>query len=148
MLQESTTWDLWHMTRGPSSSTKIHMLFLLVVCIVTTVKLIRVWRTALPFRFSPGAGNPEYLRLLQTSGTSLKQWICLTGLMWGVFASVSLYDFCNGLLIEKQTPREMLLFAIQDFSTTLTMTLLVALFSFLARWHMLKRIEYLRHMPD
>jgi hypothetical protein len=148
MLQESATWDLRHMTREPSTSTKIHMLFLLVVCIVTTVKLIRVWRTAPPFRLSQRAGNPEYLRLLQTSGTSLRQWICLTVLTWGVFASVSLYDFCSGLLMEKRMAREMFLFAIQDFSTTLTMTLLVVLFSFLVRWHLLKRIEYLRHMPE
>jgi len=99
--------DLRHMTREPSTSTKIHMLFLLIVCIVTTVKLIRVWRTAPPFRLSQRAGNPDYLRLLQTSGTSLRQWICLTVLTWGVFASVSLYDFCNGLLMEKRTAREM-----------------------------------------
>jgi VanZ family protein len=124
------------------------MLFLLVVCIVTTVKLINVWRGAPPFRLSQRAGSPDYPRLLQSSGTSLRQWIWLTVLTWGVFASVSLYDFCDGLLTEKRTPREMFLFAIQDFSTTLTMTLLVVLFSFLARWHMLKRIEYLRHMPE
>jgi hypothetical protein len=148
MFQESTTWDLRHMTREPSTSTKIYMLFLLVVCIVTTVKLIRVWRRASPFRLSQRDGNPDYLRLLQSSGTSLRQWICFTVLTWGVFASVCLYDFCDGLLIEKRTPREMFLFAIQDFSTTLTMTLLVVLFSFLARWHMLKRIEYLRQMPE
>jgi hypothetical protein len=87
MLQESTTWDLRHMTREPSTSTKIYMLFLLVVCIVTTGKLISVWRRALPFRLSQRAGNPDYPRLLQTSGTSLRQWICLTVLTWGVFAA-------------------------------------------------------------
>jgi hypothetical protein len=37
------------------------------------------------------------------------------------------------------------LIVIQDFSTILTMALLVVLFSFLARWHMLERIEHLPH---
>jgi hypothetical protein len=41
----------------------------------------------------------------------------------------------------------MILFVIQDFSTTLTMALLVVLFSYLVRLHMLKRIERPRHMP-
>ena len=74
--------------------------------------------------------------------------MCLTVLTWGVFASVSIYDFCSGLLMEKRMAREMFLFAIHDFSTTLTLTLLVVQFSFLVRWHLLKRIEYLRHMPE
>ena len=52
MLQEPATWDLRHITRESSTSTKIHMLILLVVCVVTAVKLIRVWRTAPPFRLS------------------------------------------------------------------------------------------------
>jgi len=42
----------------------------------------------------------------------------------------------------------LILFIIQDFSTTLTMALLVVLFLFLVRWHMLKRIEHLCHIPD
>jgi hypothetical protein len=147
MLQESATWDLQHMNPEPSTNMKIYMLFLFGVCIVTTVKLIRVWRAAPPFRLSRQASNPNYLRLLQTSGTSLKQWIGLTVLTSGVFASVTLYDFCRGLLMEKRTAREMILFAIQDFSTTLTMTLLVVLFSFLVRWHTLKRLEQLRQGP-
>lgn len=148
MLQESATWDLPRMTREPSTSMIIYMLFLFGVCIVTTVKLIRVWRAAPPFRLSRRAGNPNYLRLLQTSGTSLKQWIGLTVLTSGVFASVSLYDFCNRLLGEKRTAREMILFTIRDSSTSLTMILLVVLFSFLVRWHMLKRIEHLCQGSD
>jgi hypothetical protein len=148
MLQESGTWDLRYVDRGPSISMKIYVLFLLVVCIVTSVRLIRIWRAAPPFGLSRQAGNPTYLRLLQASSTSLKQWIGLTFLTLGIFVSVSLHDFCNGLLAEKRTGHDVILFAIQDFSTTLTMALLVVLFLFLARWHMLERIERLRHLPN
>jgi len=127
---------------------KIYMLFLFAVCVVTSVKLIRVWRTAPPFRLSRRACSPAYLQLLETSGTSLKQWIGVTFLGWGIFASISVYDVCDRLLDDKRIGGFVILFVIQDFSTILTMALLVALFSFLARWHMLKRIEHLRHMPD
>ena len=148
MLQESATWDLRHMIREPSSSMKIYILFLFIVCILTSIKLIGVWGAAPPFRLSRQAGNPAYLRMLQASAIRLKQWIGLTLLTWGVFASVRLYDLCDGLLQEKRTDRVVVLFAIQDFSTSLTMALLVVVFSFLVRWHMLERIEHLRRTPD
>jgi hypothetical protein len=66
----------------------------------------------------------------------------------GNFASVSLSDVCNRLLDSKSSIGSfVILFVIQHFSTTLTMALLVVLFLHLVRWHMLKRIECLRHMP-
>lgn len=146
MLQESGTWDLRYVDREPSNILKIYILFLLVVCIVTSVRLIRVWRAAPPFGLSRQAGNPAYLRLLHASSTSLRQWIGATFLGWGIFASVSLHDFCNGLLAEKSTGHGVISFAIQEFSTTLTIALLVVLFLFLARWHMLERIERLHRI--
>jgi len=127
---------------------KFYLLFLFVVCILASVKLVRVWRAAPPFRLSRKAGSPAYLQSLETSSTSLRQWIGSTFLAWGIFASVSLYDVCNGLLDSKSSIGSfVILFVIQDFSTTLTITLLVVLFLYLVRWHMLKRIERLRHMP-
>jgi hypothetical protein len=145
MLQESMNWDPRYIDAELSTGMKIYILFLFVVCIITSIRLIRVWRAAPPFRLSRQAGNPAYLRLLQASGTSLKQWIGFTFFAWGVLASVSLHDFCEGLLGEKRTARAVLLLAIQDFSATLTMALLVVLFLFLVRWHVLERIE---HLPD
>ena len=70
MLQESTTWNLRHMIREPSTSFKTYVLFLLVVCVVTSIKLIRVWRAAPPFRLSRQASNPSYPQLLQASSAS------------------------------------------------------------------------------
>ena len=148
MVQESATWDLRHMTRTPSTSMKIYMLFLFLACIVTSVKLVRIWRAAPPFRLSRQASSPAYLELLETSSSSLKQWIGSTFLGWGIFASITLTDVCSRLLDDKRIGSALILFIIQDFSTTLTMALLVVLFLFLVRWHMLKRIEHLRHIPD
>jgi len=148
MLQESVGWDPRYMTREPSTSLKIYMLFLFVACFVVAIKLIRIWRAAPPFRLSRQAGNPTYLQSLQASSTSLKQWIGCTFLGWGILFSISLHKVCDRLLDDESMGRFAILFAIQDFATTLTMALLVAVFLFLVRWHMLDRMERLRNMPD
>jgi hypothetical protein len=148
MLQESTTWNPRYIYREPSTSLKIYVLFLFAVCIVACVKLFRVWRAAPPFRLSRKAGSPAYLQSLEISSTSLSQWIGSTFLVWGIFSSVSLYDVCDRLFDSKRIGSFVILFVIQDFSKTLTMALLVVLFLRLVRWHMLKRIERLRHIPD
>ncbi len=136
------------MTREPSTSMMIYVLFLFLVCIVTSVKLVRVWRPALPFRLSRQASSPAYLQSLESSSSSLKQWIGSAFLAWGIFASISLTDACNRLLANKTIGNFVILFVIQDFSMTLTMALLVVLFLFLVRWHMLKRIERISYMAD
>jgi hypothetical protein len=127
---------------------EIYMLFLFLACIVTCVKLFRIWRAAPPFRLHRRARSPAYLELLESSSSSLKQWLGSTFLAWGIFASITLTNVCSRLLDDKRIGSSLLLFIIPDFSTTLTMALLVALFLFLVRWHMLKRIEHVRHMPD
>jgi hypothetical protein len=148
MIQESTTWDLRSMTRTPSTIMEIYTLFLFLTCIVTSVKLVRIWRAAPPFTLPRQASSPAYLELLESSSSSLKQWIGSTFLAWGIFASICLTDVCNRLLANKTIGNVVILFVIQDFSTTLTMALLVVFFLFLVRWHMLKRIEHIRRMPD
>jgi hypothetical protein len=71
MLQEAVAWDPQNMIVEPSTGQKIYVLFLLVACVVTIVKLIRVWRVALPFRLSTQANNPSYLKLLRNTYGSL-----------------------------------------------------------------------------
>jgi len=58
---------------------------------------------------------------------------------------MSLYDVCDRLLDEKRIGSFVILFVIEDFSSAFSMALLVVLFLFLARWHMLRRIEHLRN---
>jgi hypothetical protein len=148
MLQEPISFDLRSMTGGPSASMKVYMLVLLVVCIRTTVKLTRVWRGAPPLRLSRQARNPAYQLLLETSSTALKQWIGFTFLCSGILASKSLYDISNQLFDGKRMGGLEIMFVVRDFSTAFTMALLVVLFLFLVRWHMLERIEHLRQMSD
>jgi len=148
MLQESsTTWDLRYIDHAPSASMKIYVLFLFFVCILASVKLFRIWRAAPPLRSSRKADSPAYLQLLDTSSDSLGQWIRSTLLVGAIFAFVGLNDTCNRLLTSKAIGSSSLLFVFQDFSTTLSMALLVVLFLHLVRWHLLRRIDCLRHMP-
>jgi len=145
MLQESgsTSWDFRAMTTEPSAGFKMYLLFLLVVCVATCTKLVRVWRMAPPFRAVRQGGNPDYVTLLGSSAASLKRWISFTYLGWGIFASMSLYDLCNRLLDQKRVGDLLVVFLIRDFSTALTMALFVVLFAFSVRWHVCERIEHL-----
>lgn len=143
MLQESVTWDP-QMIVEPSTGQKIYVLFLVVVCVVTIIKLMRVWRVALPFRLSTQANNPSYLKLLRICHRSLCQWFGCIFLAWAILSSTAIYNLCHGMLSEKVTGRTVILFAIRDFFTSLSMALWVVLFVFLIRWHVSNRIERLR----
>ena len=145
MLQESVGSDSLDLIREPSASFKIYMLFLIVVCIVTIIKLIRVWRTTLPLRLSRQSKNPEYLKLLRTSSRSLSYWIGRTCFAWAILSSMAIYDVCSGMRNEKTTGMGVILFVIQDFSMALSMALWVVFFVFLVRWHLSNRIEWLQN---
>jgi hypothetical protein len=94
---------------------------------------------------SPRANDPVYLKLLLTSSRSLSQWIGCTFLAWGILVSTTLYEVSRGMMNEKVTGRLIILSEIRELSTALSMALLVALFVFLVRWHVLARIDGL---PD
>ena len=144
MLQESVGWDTQNLIREPSTSFKIYVVFLIVVCVATSIKLIRVWRVAPPFRLSSQAKSPDYLNLLRISGHSLSHWIMCTFLAWAILTSTAVYDVCRGMQNEKTTGLAVILFVIQDFSSALSMALWVVLFVFLVRWHVSGRIARLR----
>jgi hypothetical protein len=142
--EELVGWDLQNIHRQPSTSLKLYLLFLLFVCAVTTVKLLKAWQAAPPFRLSRQACNPTYLRGLEASSISLKHWIGCTILAWGILTSTSLYEVCNRLVGEKTIGSATFLVLLEDYSTVLSMALIVVLFVFLVRWHLLTRIERLR----
>lgn len=144
MLQEAVTWDPQNLIVEPSTGQKTYVLFLVVVCIVTIAKLIRVWRVALPFRLSTHANYPSYLKLLRSTQGSLCRWMWCIFLGWGILSSTALYGFCNGMLNEKVTGRMVVLIHIRESSALLATALWVASFVFLVRWHVSSRIERLR----
>jgi hypothetical protein len=149
MLQESaaTSWDIRTICYAPSTKLKLYVLFLLVVCIVTSIKLARLWIAAPPFRLSRQAHNPAYLQKLESAKDSLRQWMAVTLLVWGIFTCVSVYDVCNRLLDQKAFGGLLLISLVADFSTALVVCLVVVLYSLLVRWHLIKRIERL-HKSD
>lgn len=139
MFQEGTeaTRDPRYITREPSTGLNLYLVFLLTVCIMTILQILKAWRAAPPFRLSRRVNNLTYLKMLEASRTRLKQWIFCTFLAWGILTSISLYDVCSRLGSGE------FLFVLEDYATTLTMALLVILFAFLVRWHLVTRIEYL-----
>jgi hypothetical protein len=147
MIQESATWDWRQFHPMFSTSMKIHAFFLLIAPLVTLGKLIRVWRSAPPFKLSRQSGNSEYSKSLRRQSVSLKNWIGCILLTWGLSTSTSLYEFVVRLLDEKTPRRFPFLIGLLSFSTALTQTLLVVLFIFLVRWHLIRRAETLS-VPD
>jgi hypothetical protein len=142
MLQESVGWQ--PIIREPSTNFTIYILFLIVVCVATIVRLARVWVGAPPFRLSRQEKNRDYLRLLQVSVNSLSHWIGCTFLAYAILDCASVGGICRGMQDEKLTPWAALLIVIPEFSMALSMALWVVLFVFLVRWHVSSRISSLR----
>ena len=143
MLQDESSigWDPLSIPRPLSPVLRVYALFLLVTVIVVMAKLVTLWIAAPPFRLSLQANNPEYLQRLRTVRVSVKQWMVCTLLVWGFVASVDLFQVSSRLLAAKMRGAVLILFAIRDFSVGPEMAFLVALFLFLAQWHLLNRIE-------
>src|SRR5215813_11542994 len=144
MLQGASTWDLQTMHPPLSPGFRLYLLFLFVGCLLAAANLAKLWRAAPPFRLARQERNSAYVRMLEVSSSSLRQWITCTFLAWGILASVGLYDLSKRLLAERAAEHTIILFAIEGFSVEFTMALFVVLYLVLIRWHILKRIEQVR----
>lgn len=133
-----------HLFVEPSIDFKLYLLFLVVVCIASIVKLARVWWTAPPFRLSRGANDGDYLSLLQSSSASLRRWIGVTFLGWGALISASAYGVCDRLLDEQHIGVATFLVVVADYAEATTMALFVVTLLYLVRWHIEVRFEKLR----
>ena len=145
MLQESSssTWDPRTIVGEPSGILEAYIFFLLAVCVVTIVKLVLAWRAVPPFRLAAHKGSPPAMVRLRSSIKSFRYWRGLTYQVWGTFASLSLYELCDRLLDQRRVGDLLVVFLIREFSTTLTLVLLVALFLYFAQWHLYKLVEKL-----
>jgi len=146
MLQESTTveWDPVYVHRDPGVAFKFYIFLLLAGCLATVFNLFRVWRSVLPFTSRRPLALTGYFLLLQVSANRLKRWIGLILLASGLATLISVYDICSGMLEEKSTRLAAMVPMIQDLAAMLSVGLLVVLFIYLARWHILIRIERFR----
>jgi hypothetical protein len=143
MEQTSATWDPRYIDAPLPASAKILILYLLIVCVAASVKLIKTWIPAIPFRLSARRNDQAYVGQLENSRDSLKQWMLLTLLLWGILTSIRIAEACQGLLMTKVIGTA-ILYVFQDIAESLTKTLSVLMFIFLVRWHILRRIEFLR----
>jgi len=147
MLQDlppEVGWDVRTIYVHVPASWRIYVLFLLTVCIVTLVKLLRVWLGALPFRLSRKAGDRAYLSYLQTLATSLNHWIAFTYLGLGTYVGFDVYDAFGRILDQKLLGTYAALATVQQLAGAFTMALAVILFAFLVRWHVVNRIAHLQ----
>ena len=143
MTQESVAIDYQNLIREPTTTFKLYVLFLVIVCVVTCIKLIRVWVAVPPFRASSKTASPEYSALLRRSSRSLKQWIGSVILSYALLFSTSLYGVCRDVLNDNRVGGAALFFVIEDYAAALSMAILVILMVFLVRWHLVRRIERL-----
>jgi hypothetical protein len=144
--QESTAvqWDPVYVHRDPGVAFKLYVFLLLAGSVVAALSLFKVWCAVLPFNSRHPPAPLVYLKILQESSNRLKRWIGLIFVGSGLATLVGIYDVCSGMLAEKSTGLAVLLPMIKDLSATLSVGLLVVLLLYLARWHILIRIERLR----
>jgi hypothetical protein len=120
---------------------KIFLLFLFVTCVWTAVKVARIWFRVPPF-FARGQSSPDpnHLKVLQRSASSIKRWGGLVLLGWALIASMTVARTLSEL------PRltigaSTVLSVVADLSASLSATLCVSLFLYLIWWHLVARIE-------
>jgi hypothetical protein len=141
--QETIKIDYQNLIREPTLGFKLYVFFLLFVCVVTCVKLIRIWIAVPPFRTSLKTPAPEYIAQLRRSSRSLKQWISCVALSYGLLFSTSVYGVCRDVLNDNRAGGAALLFVIEDYAAALSVALLVITLAFLARWHIERRMQRL-----
>lgn len=152
MTHESAVfaWQLRFMILKPSSASlnlKLYVLFLFLVCIFTTIKLVRVWRIVAPFSGRHPGPNLAYRGFLRASAASMQHLISLTYLAMGIFASVTVYGISDHFLANEGTDITLAITAlIRRLSSALTVALFVSLYAFLVRWYFTERLEKFRKL--
>lgn len=142
MQEGSVTFEFRELIREPPIVSKLYALFIVLVWAVLFIKLMRVWAVAPPFK-KPRLDPASYRNLLSASSSSLNRWIFAVLLAYGILLSAGIYDFCSGMLNEKQASGEVMIRNIQHYAAALSGALYTVLVIFLARWHLMIRIERL-----
>lgn len=128
-----------------SIGAKLYILLLFASCVAAIIKLFRIWRVALPFKFSRKQISAAYLRQLQASALSIRQWMGFTLITWAVLASFRLTEICRYVLYARAVPHtDVIMSDLVENATYLSMALLVVAFLYIIRWHLLTRGECIR----
>ena len=125
---------------------KIYIWFLLLTFVWTAYRMLRVWYRVPPFFVRlQQSKDTGYLKLLVYSTRSFARWSGLVFLGWGLVTATTIYRTSYDLQREGVINAAEFLSPVGDLSASLCAALWVVLFLYLARWHLLKRIEGHNH---
>ena len=125
---------------------KIYIWFLLLTFVWTAYRMLRVWYRVPPFFVRlQQSKDTGYLTLLEYSTRSFARWSGLVFLGWGLVTATTIYRTSYDLQREGVINAAEFLSPVGDLSASLCAALWVVLFLYLARWHLLNRIERHNH---
>jgi hypothetical protein len=125
---------------------KIYIWFLLLTFVWTAYRMLRVWYRVPPFFVRlQQSKDPGYLKLLEYSTRNFTRWSGLVFLGWGLVTATTIYRMSDDLRWEGVINAAEFLSPVGDLSASLCAALWVVLFLYLARWHLLNRIERHNH---
>jgi hypothetical protein len=125
---------------------KIYIWFLLLTFVWTAYRMLRVWYRVPPFFVRlQQSKDTGYLKLLVYSTRSFARWSGLVFLGWGLVTATTIYRTSYDLQREGVINAAEFLSPVGDLSASLCAALWVVLFLYLARWHLLNRIERHNH---
>ena len=121
---------------------KIYVWFLLVTFVWMAYRMLRIWHRVPPFFVrSLQSKDPGYFKLLEHLASSFARWSGLVLLGWSLVAATAIYRTSFDLQRAGTINAAEFLSPVGDLSASLCAALWVVLFLYLARWHLLNRIE-------
>jgi len=145
MLQQtSAQWDLNTVEGYTPPDENFFVLALVVVIIAVTVKLVRIWLLAPPFRRTVPSDLPSYRRRLELSVIALLEWLWLPLFFWLFISTHRLYVLFGGLESSKFIPISATMGDLRDITRYLSFALSATAYVFLVRWNLLTRLTSLR----
>jgi hypothetical protein len=142
--QTAAQWDMNAIDRYPPPDERYFILALFVVCVVVTVKILRIWLLAPPFRRALPATPPNYRKKLQLCINALTHWRWLPVFFWLFLSSHRLYILFVGFEIDKTIPISVTMGNLQELAKFLSFALSAVFYVFLLRWNVLIRLTKLR----
>jgi hypothetical protein len=147
MLQQGTgvTWDFNQIGYASYVPVRLFVLYLFATCVMALTKLVRTW-VALPPLAKPSVDRLQSaLPMLERTAVSLRRWLVLTVLAWGMATSFTIVSFCQRMLTWEVSLRWLITLShVAQLSVTLTFALVVIAFLYVIRWYLLNRIERFR----
>jgi len=141
MQQPEVMWDYTQMIREPSLAVKLYVLFVFGSSLVAAVKLIRSWIILPPFRRAAPESLVDILSAFDRPALSLRRWMNLNALAWGLVTCYGLLTALQGLSSQRLTGPSLLAWLAFDLLQPLPLFLWAVTILFLLRWHLLWRAE-------